>query len=149
MWKPEVRADRQTATLQTKSLITYTLMAKFNSHIKSLKIVLKPAMPVFEGGLKVGDSAGQYALFVDGKFETKDEKVIERLESLSTFNVDFWKASEDEADQEENKPTVDGDLTKLTKKELVAMATEKGIELDGSETKDRLLELLKEPEQQQ
>ncbi len=149
MWKPEVRADRQTATLQTNSLITYTLMAKFNSHIKSLKIVLKPAMPVFEGGLKVGDSAGQYALFVDGKFETKDEKVIERLESLSTFNVDFWKASEDEADQEENKPTVDGDLTKLTKKELVALATEKNIELDGSETKDRLLELLKEPEQQQ
>jgi hypothetical protein len=124
-------------------------MAKFNSHIKNLKIVLKPAMPVFEGGLKVGDSAGQYALFVDGKFETKDEKVIERLESLSTFGVDFWKASEEEADSEENKPTVDGDLTKLTKKELQAMATEKGIELDGSETKDRLLELLKEPEQQQ
>ena len=124
-------------------------MAKFNSHIKNLKIVLKPAMPVFEGGLKVGDSAGQYALFVDGKFETKDEKVIERLESLSTFGVDFWKASEEEADSEDNKPTVDGDLTKLTKKELVALATEKGIELDGSETKDRLLELLKEPEQQQ
>jgi hypothetical protein len=124
-------------------------MAKFNSHIKNLKIVLKPAMPVYEGGLKVGDNAGQYAQFVEGKFETKDEKVIERLESLSTFGVDFWKASEEEADSEENKPTVDGDLTKLTKKELQAMATEKGIELDGSETKDRLLELLKEPEQQQ
>lgn len=124
-------------------------MAKFNSHIKSLKIVLKPAMPVYEGGLKVGDSAGQYALFVDGKFETNDEKVIERLESLSTFGVDFWKASEEEAEQENNKPTVDGDLTKLTKKELVALATEKGIELDGSENKDRLLELLKEPEEQQ
>lgn len=105
-------------------------------------------MPVYEGGLKVGDSAGQYALFVDGKFETKDEKVIERLESLSTFGVDFWKASDEEAEPENKSSTVDGDLQKLTKKELQALATEKGIELDGSENKDRLLELLKEPEQQ-
>ena len=127
-------------------------MAKFNSHIKSLKIVLKPAMPVYEGGLKVGDNAGQYALFVDGQFETKDEKIIEKLESLPTFGVDFWRASDQEAAPENtNQPTVEGnDLTKLTKKELQAMAAEKGIELDGSETKDRLLELLKdkEPEQQ-
>lgn len=127
-------------------------MAKFNSHIKSLKIVLKPAMPVYEGGLKVGDNAGQYALFVDGQFETKDEKVIEKLESLPTFGIDFWRASDEEAAAgDANQPTVEGnDLTKLTKKELQAMAAEKGIELDGSETKDRLLELLKdkEPEQQ-
>lgn len=124
-------------------------MAKFNSHIKSLKIVLKPAMPVFEGGLKVGDSAGQYALFVDGKFETNDEKVIERLESLPTFGVDFWRVSDEETEPEtNNQSTVDDDLQKLTKKELQALATERGIELDGSETKDRLLELLKEPEQE-
>lgn len=127
-------------------------MAKFNSHIKSLKIVLKPAMPVYEGGLKVGDNAGQYALFVDGKFETNDEKVIAKLESLPTFGVDFWKASEDESEPENtNQSTVDDDLTKLTKKELQSLATERGIELDGSETKDRLLELLndkEEPEQQ-
>ena len=122
-------------------------MAKFNSHIKNLKIVLKPAMPVFEGGLKVGDSAGQYAQFVDGKFETKDEKVIERLESLTTFGVDFWKT--DEADQDESSK-VDGgsetNLEKLTKKELQSLATEKGIEFDGTETKDRLIELLQETE---
>ena len=102
-------------------------MAKFNSHIKNLKIVLKPAMPVsFEGGLKVGDSAGQYALFVDGKFETKDEKVIERLESLSTFGVDFWKT--DEAEQDESSKVDEGsetNLEKLTKKELQSLATEK------------------------
>lgn len=35
------------------------LMAKFNSHIKSLRIVLKPAQPIFEGGLKVGDTPGE------------------------------------------------------------------------------------------
>ena len=125
-------------------------MAKFNSHIKSLKIVLKPAMPVYEGGLKVGDSAGQYALFVDGQFETSDEKVIARLESLPTFGVDFWRASEEDAEPaNNNQSTVDGDLTKLTKKELQTLAAEKGIELDGSETKDRIVEMIKEKEPEQ
>ena len=123
-------------------------MAKFNSHIKSLRIVLKPAMPVYEGGIKVGDNTGRYAQFVDGQFETKDEKDIEKLESLSTFNVDFFKASEEDAEKTQ-APTVDGDLQKLTKKELQALAAEKEIVLDGTETKDRLLELLKEPSQQQ
>ena len=123
-------------------------MAKFNSHIKNLKIVLKPAMPVYEGGLKVGDSAGQYALFVDGKFETKDEKVIDKLESLSTFGVDFFKV--DESEQKESSK-VDGDsdnnLEKLTKKELQALATEKGVELQGDETKDQLIELLEDKQE--
>ncbi len=121
-------------------------MAKFNSHIKSLRIVLKPAVPTFEGGMKVGDVAGKYAQFVDGQFETNDEEVIAKLESLPTFGVDFWKAS-DEQQQESNEPEVDGDLQKHTKKELQAMAEEKGIELDGSETKDRLIELLQEKQE--
>jgi hypothetical protein len=121
-------------------------MTKFNSHIKSLKIVLKPAMPTFEGGTKVGDVPGKYALFVDGQFETQDKEIIEKLESLQTFNVDFWKV--DESEQSKDKePEVDGDLQKHTKKELQAMAEEKGIELDGSETKDRLIELLQEKQE--
>ena len=119
-------------------------MTKFNSHIKSLKIVLKPAMPTFEGGTKVGDVPGKYALFVDGKFETQDEEIIEKLESLQTFNVDFWKVDESEQSKDDKEPEVDGDLQKHTKKELQALAEEKGIELDGSETKDRLIELLQE-----
>lgn len=118
-------------------------MAKFNSHIKNLRIVLKPAMPVFEGGLKVGDSAGQYAQFIDGQFETQDEKIIAKLEALPTFGVDFWKV--DETEQKESSK-VDGDsdnnLEKLTKKELQALAVEKGVELQGDETKDKLIELL-------
>jgi hypothetical protein len=118
-------------------------MAKYNSHIKSLKIVLKPAMPTFEGGTKVGDVPGKYAQFVDGQFETQDEEVIEKLESLQTFKVDFWKVDESEQSQDK-EPEVDGDLQKHTKKELQALAEEKGIELDGSETKDRLIELLQE-----
>ena len=120
-------------------------MTKFNSHIKSLKIVLKPAMPTYEGGTKVGDVPGKYALFVDGQFETQDKEIIEKLESLPTFNVDFWKSS-DEAEKTK-EPEVDGDLQKHTKKELQALAEEKGIELDGSETKDRLIELLQEKQE--
>lgn len=121
-------------------------MAKYNSHIKSLKIVLKPAMPTFEGGTKVGDVPGKYAQFVDGQFETQDEEIIEKLESLQTFKVDFWKVDESEQSQDK-EPEVDGDLQKHTKKELQAIAEEKGIELDGSETKDRLIELLQEKEE--
>lgn len=120
-------------------------MAKFNSHIKSLRIVLKPAMPTFEAGVKVSDVPGKYAQFIDGKFETQDENIIAKLESLPTYGVDFWKSDDAAAPQDDtNKPEVDGDLQKHTKKELQAMAEEKGIELDGSETKDRLIELLQE-----
>lgn len=137
----------ESATLQTTH---YTSMAKYNSHIKSLRIVLKPAMPVYEGGLKVGDRSGEYATFSEGQFETKDEKLIEKLESLPTFGIDFWRASEsEEASANTNQPPVDGDLTKLTKKELQSLAAEKGIELDGSETKDRIVELINEKEQGQ
>ena len=122
-------------------------MAKFNSHIKSLRIVLKPSQPKFEGGLKVGDTPGEYAQFTNGQFETNDEKIIEKLTGLPTFGVDFFKV--EESDQKEPS-TVDGDsdndLQKLTKKELQSLATEKGIELEGTETKDRLIELLQEPE---
>ncbi len=98
-------------------------MTKFNSHIKSLKIVLKPAMPIFEGGQKVADALGKYAQFSDGQFQT-----------------------------EEKEPSpVDGDsdnnLEKLTKKELQALATEKGVELQGDETKDQLIELLEDEQE--
>jgi len=115
-------------------------MAKFNSHIKSLKIVLKPAMPVFEGGLKIGDSPGEYAQFSDGQFETANEEHIAKLEGLPTFGIDFWRVSEESSPID--PPTVDGELQKLTKKELQTLAGEKGVEVDGTETKDRLIELL-------
>ncbi len=123
-------------------------MTKFNSHIKSLKIVLKPAMPIFEGGQKVADALGKYAQFSDGQFQTEDKEIIERLEKLPTFGVDFWKV--DEAEQDESSKVDEGsetNLEKLTKKELQSLATEKGIEFDGTETKDRLIELLQETQE--
>ena len=124
-------------------------MTKFNSHIKSLKIVLKPAMPIFEGGQKVADAPGKYAQFSDGQFQTDDKEIIERLEKLPTFGVDFWKASEKPDQEESHKVDEDSDsnLEKLTKKELQSLATEKGIDLDGTETKDRLIELLQDKQE--
>ena len=123
-------------------------MTKFNSHIKSLKIVLKPAMPIFEGGQKVADALGKYAQFSDGQFQTEDKEIIERLEKLPTFGVDFWKV--DEAEQDESSKVDEGsdnNLEKLTKKELQALATEKGVELQGDETKDQLIELLEDKQE--
>lgn len=119
---------------------------KYNSHIKSLKIVIRPAMPVYEGGIKVNDKPGKYALFVDGQFETQDEEIIAKLESLSTFGVDFWKV--DGTAPESNQQDADKDeeqgLEKHTKKELQVMAEERGIELDGSENKDDIIGLIEE-----
>ena len=123
-------------------------MTKFNSHIKSLKIVLKPAMPIFEGGQKVADALGKYAQFSDGQFQTEDKEIIERLEKLPTFGVDFWKV--DEAEQDESSKVDEGsetNLEKLTKKELQALAAEKDVELQGDETKDQLVELLKDKQE--
>ena len=123
-------------------------MTKFNSHIKSLKIVLKPAMPIFEGGQKVADALGKYAQFSDGQFQTEDKEIIERLQKLPTFGVDFWKV--DEAEQDESSKVDEGsetNLEKLTKKELQALAAEKDVELQGDETKDQLVELLKDKQE--
>lgn len=115
-------------------------MAKFNSHIKSLRIVLKPAQPIFEGGLKVGDTPGEYAQFSDGQFETANEEHVSKLVGLSTFGIDFWKVSEESSPID--PPTVDGELQKLTKLELQTLAGDKGVTIDGAETKARLIELL-------
>jgi hypothetical protein len=115
-------------------------MAKFNSHIKKLRIVLKPATPIFEGGLKVGDQPGIYAQFEDGQFDTQDEAVISQLEKLNTFSIDFWRVSDESSPVEDT--TVDKDFVKLTKKELQSLAKEKGVEVDGTESKERLVELL-------
>jgi len=115
-------------------------MAKFNSHIKRLRIVLKPATPIFEGGLKIGDQPGIYATFEDGQFETKDGELVKQLEELDTFKIDFWRVSDESSPVEDT--TVDKDFVRLTKKELQTLAKDKGVEVDGTETKERLIELV-------
>lgn len=116
-------------------------MTKFNSHIKNLRIVLVPATPIFEGGVKVGDKPGQYAQFDGGKFETSDPKVVEKLKNLPTYGVDFFEASDEPAELAQN---AEPNLESLTKTQLVALAQEKGVEVDEGLTKAELIERLKE-----
>lgn len=117
-------------------------MARFNSHIKNLRIVLVPALPIFEGGIKVGDKPGKYATFSGGRFETDDEEVIEKLEKLPTFGIDFWRVSDD-AEPEGKQEGGIADFESMTKKELLLLAKEKSIEVEGNPTKEELIELLK------
>ena len=78
------------------------------------------------------------AQLTDGRWT--EEAIIEKLESLGTFKIDFWRVSDDASPTEDT--TVDKDLAKMTKKELQSLATEKSVEVDGTETKERLIELL-------
>jgi len=138
-------------------------MTKYNSHIKNLRITIVPATPIFEGGQKVGDKQGKYAKFDNGHFETDDKEVIGKLESLDTYGVDFWKA--DDKDKEIKSAKSDKDTTSdqtppdnpdnqdqdkevklenLTKKELILMAKEKNVQVNEKQTKDEIINLLKE-----
>ena len=71
-----------------------------------------------------------------------ERELLNQKKDLDTKLVEIQKH---EAEQNETSK-VDGDsdnsLEKLTKKELQALAVEKGIELQGDETKDALIELL-------
>lgn len=137
-------------------------MTKYNSHIKSLRITIVPATPIFEGGQKVGDKQGKYAKFENGHFETDDKDVIKKLEGLDTYGVDFWQASDKEkeaknAKSDKNKtpdqtPSDNPDnqdqdkevkLENLTKKELILMAKEKNVQVNEKQTKEEIINLLK------
>ncbi len=128
-------------------------MTKYNSHIKNLRITIAPATPIFEGGQKVGDKQGKYATFTNGQFETDDKEIIEKLESLPTYNVDFWRASDkkktDEPEKTEtDQTTPDGQndeikLENMTKKELVLLAKEKDVQVNDKQTKEEIINLLK------
>ena len=118
-------------------------MTLFNSHIQKLRIVLTPAKPVFEAGVRVGDTPGKYAQFVGGRFQTNDEKVIKKLESLKTFGVDFYRVSDEEPAQEPEKQPEQPNLESLTRPELVALAKERNIEVDDKLSPEEIRELLK------
>ncbi len=118
-------------------------MVTYNSHIKNLRVALTPAKPIFEGGIKVGDTLGKHAQFVGGQFQTNDKESIEKLERLSTFGVDFWKISDEPTKPQESRTKPDSDLESLTKAELLALAKEKKIEVDEGSNKADIIERLK------
>lgn len=118
-------------------------MVTYNSHIKNLRVALIPARPIFEGGIKVGDTLGKHALFVGGQFQTDDKESIEKLEKLPTFGVDFWRVSDEPAKPQEPQTKQESDLGSLTKQELLEVAKERNIEVDSNLGKQEILNLLK------
>jgi hypothetical protein len=117
-------------------------MTLFNSHIKTLRIVLTPSRPIYEQGVRLGDTQGKYIQFENGRFQTDDKEIVEKLEKLPTFGVDFWRVS-GEAAQPAPKTSQQSDLESLTKAELIALAKEKKIEVDDGLTKAEIIERLK------
>lgn len=140
-------------------------MATFRTRIYksgggSLRIVVKPGMPQFEGGVKVGDKPGVYADFVGGEFKTSDKEVIAKLRSLPTFGTDFVEVTdEDEKAGSKAGNTGDGndqtggntagdqtdpraELEKLTKPQLQELAKERGVALDPNLKKAEIVDAL-------
>lgn len=124
-------------------------MVTYNSHIKNLRVALIPAKPIFEAGIKVGDTIGVYAHFSGGQFQTDNKEVIEKLEKLPTFGVDFWKASDEEAKpatspaQTQSLQNPEADLDSLSRPELLEIAKKREIEVDEKLNKQEILDLLK------
>ena len=117
-------------------------MIKYNSHIKSLRIVITPAKPIFEGGIRTGDTQGKYAQFENGRYQTNDEKIIKKLEGLPTFGIDFWRVTDEPVKEDKDKSS-EPDLESMTRQELLQMAEDKGLEVNPQAQKKELLELLK------
>jgi len=121
-------------------------MTIFNSHIKTLRIVLTPSRPIYEQGVRLGDTQGKYIQFENGRFQTDDKEVVEKLEKLPTFGVDFWRVSGEPTQarqKDESQQNTESDLESLTKAELLALAKEKKIEVDEGQTKAEIIERLK------
>ena len=104
---------------------------------------MTPSRPIFEQGVRLGDTQGKYAQFENGRFQTDDKETIARLEKHPTFGVDFWKVSDEPAKPQEPQTKPDSDLESLTKAELLALAKEKKIEVDEGLNKAEIIERLK------
>jgi hypothetical protein len=118
-------------------------MTLFNSHIKTLRIVLTPSRPIYEQGVRLGDTQGKYIQFENGRFQTDDKEIVEKLEKLPTFGVDFWRVSNESAQSTPKAQQSANDFESLTKAELIALAKEKKIEVDDGLTKAEIIERLK------
>ena len=84
--------------------------------------------------------------FENSRFQTDDKEVIEKLEKLPTFGVDFWRVSEEPAQttqKDKTQQNTESDLGSLTKAELLALAKEKKIEVDEGLTRPEIIERLK------
>lgn len=118
---------------------------KFVSKYANLTRVIQPAGHLFENGRQVGYNAGKRAQFVEGKFETDDEKIIKVLKNTEGVWIDDGKTAEDiEKNEEKTSEDTQPKLESLTRQELLQLAKDKELEVGSKATKKELLELLKE-----
>jgi hypothetical protein len=117
-------------------------MTKYISHIKNLRIVITPGSPIYKDGQKVGDLMGKYAQFSGGMFETDDQEIIDKLNSLPTLGIDFNIDSEETAPAKQE--AIEGDFTTLTKPQLLAKAAEIGLTVPKDAKKEDIVALLTE-----
>lgn len=117
-------------------------MTLFNSKIKTLRIVITPSRPIYEQGVRLGDTQGKYVQFENGRFQTDDKETIEKLQKLPNFGVDFWRVS-DEPAQQGSQAGQEADLESLTKTQLHEIAKQRNIEVEDGLSKAELIERLK------
>jgi len=89
-----------------------------------------------------------YSFILDKPVDVKDEDA-KYFEDNKLFKVEHTKQEEDvkEVNPEEDEVTVDDldiDLTKLSKKDLIAYAEDKGIDIDPADTKKVILDTVLE-----
>ncbi len=107
---------------------------------------MTPSRPIYEQGVRLGDTQGKYIQFENGRFQTGDKEIVEKLEKLPTFGVDFWRVSGESAQttlKNESPQKTESDLGALTKQELIELAKSKNIEVDEGLTKAEIIERLK------
>jgi len=119
-------------------------MTLFNSHIKTLRIVLTPSRPIYEQGVRLGDTQGKYVQFENGRFQTDDKEVVEKLEKLPNSGVDFWKVANEQSRPQESQTQNETDLESLTKVQLLELAKARNVEVEDGLNRPQIIERLKE-----
>lgn len=101
---------------------------------------MTPSRPIYEQGVRLGDTQGKYVQFENGRFHTDDKETIEKLQKLPTFGVDFWRVSDEPAKPQANQ---EPDLESMTKVQLLELAKQRNIEVEDGLNKPELIERLK------
>lgn len=85
---------------------------------------------------------GQSVQFINGEFETKDSKIINKLINRYKHDEEPEEIPEEEATDEDPEEEAKTDYSKMDIKELKKAAKEKGIKGYSTKDKKQLMEML-------